>query len=159
MKGKEHMFARIIAGLALAITPVAAQAASPEDAKTAILAVVADMEQAWNRGDFRGYMAGFANPDVVFVSNGKIQADWQGTLDHYVRDYGGAPDQRGIVHFYDIKIDVLAPDAAMLIGHYHLERPDHPQEGINTRLFRRIGGRWVIAMNHVSSYEAHGPAK
>ncbi len=153
------MFAQIIAGLVLTAAPVAAHAASSEETKTAILAVVADMEQAWNRGDFRGYMAGFANPGVVFVSNGKIQADWQGTLDHYVRDYGGAPERQGIVHFYDMKIDVLASDAAMLVGHYHLERPDHPQEGINTRLFRRIGGRWVIAMNHVLSYEAHSPAK
>jgi hypothetical protein len=26
------------------------------------------MEAAWNRGDFRGYMAGFKNPDVVFTA-------------------------------------------------------------------------------------------
>jgi hypothetical protein len=64
-----------------------------------------------------------------------------------------------MLHFYDLKIDMLAPDAAMLVGRYHLEKPEHPQEGINTRLFRKIGGRWVIAMNHVSSYEAHSPVK
>jgi len=113
------------------------------------------MEAAWNRGDFRGYMAGFANPGVVFVSNGRVQADWQGTLDHYLRDYGGSADRRGTLRFYDLAINILAPDAAMLVGHYHLERPDHPQEGINTRLFRKVNGRWVITMNHVSSYEAH----
>ena len=150
---------RLFLMLALMLAPVAAPAASPATEKSAILRVVAHMEQAWNRGDFDGYMAGFANPGVVFVSNGKIQSDWQGTLDHYVRDYGGAPERRGTVHFYDIRIDMLAPDAAMLVGHYHLERVDHPQEGINTRLFRKIGGRWVISMNHVSSYEAHAPAK
>jgi uncharacterized protein (TIGR02246 family) len=146
--------------LALALAPLAAASAAPApDEKAAILTVVTRMEQAWNRGDFRGYMDGFANPGVTFVSNGKIQADWQGTLDHYVRDYGGAPERRGQVHFYDLKIDMLAPDAAMLVGHYHLERPDHPQEGINTRLWRKIDGKWVIAMNHVSSYEAHAPVK
>jgi len=26
-------------------------------------------------------------------------------------------------------------------------------EGINTRLFRQIDGRWVIALNHVSASE------
>lgn len=143
-----------------ALLLIAAAPAPPAGVeRAAILHVVADMEQAWNRGDFAGYMAGFANPGVVFVSGGKMQADWQGTLDHYVRDYGGAPERRGTLHFYDMKVDVLAPDAAMLVGHYHLERPDHPQEGINTRLFRKINGRWVIAMNHVSSYEAHAPAR
>jgi ketosteroid isomerase-like protein len=135
----------------------AAPAPTPDAERAAILHVVSDMEQAWNRGDFRGYMASFANPGVVFVSGGKMQADWQGTLDHYVRDYG-APDRRGTLHFYDMKVDILAPDAAMLVGHYHLERPEHPQEGINTRLFRKVQGRWVISMNHVSSYEAHAPA-
>ena len=138
----------------LLLTAAPARAGEAED-KTAILNVIATMEQAWNRGDFAGYMAGFWNPGVVFVSGGKIQAGWQGTLDHYVRDYGGAPEKRGNLHFYDMTVDMLAPDAALLISHYHLERPSHPQEGINTRLFRKIDGRWVIAMNHVSSYEAH----
>ena len=138
----------------LLLTAAPARAGEAED-KAAILNVIATMEQAWNRGDFAGYMAGFWNPGVVFVSGGKIQAGWQGTLDHYVRDYGGSPEKRGKLHFYDMTVDMLAPDAALLISHYHLERLDHPQEGINTRLFRKIDGRWVIAMNHVSSYEAH----
>ncbi|WP_294393388.1 nuclear transport factor 2 family protein [uncultured Sphingomonas sp.] len=133
--------------------PVAAT--TPAEDKAAILQVIGDMQAAWNRGDFPGYMAGFANPQIVFVSGGRIQDGWQGTLDHYVRDYGGAPERRGTVRFYDMTVDLLGPDAALLISHYHLERPEHPQEGINTRLFRRIDGRWRITMNHVSSYERH----
>ena len=31
----------------------------------AILEVIVTMETAWNRGDFRGFMEGFANPEVV----------------------------------------------------------------------------------------------
>jgi len=147
---------RLIAPLfALALVAAAPVRAGEADDKAAILNVIATMEQAWNHGDFAGYMAGFWNPGVVFVSGGKIQAGWQGTLDHYVRAYGGSPETRSNLHFYDMTVDMLAPDVALLISHYHLERSDHPQEGINTRLFRKIGGRWVIAMNHVSSYEAH----
>jgi uncharacterized protein (TIGR02246 family) len=142
---------------AAALVAPAAPAASPAAEKAAIVQVIADMQAAWNRGDFAGYMAGFANPQVVFVSGGRIQAGWQGTLDHYVRDYGGDPARRGTLRFYDMTVDLLAPDAALLISHYHLERPDHPQEGINTRVFRKIGGAWRITMNHVSSYEAHDP--
>jgi uncharacterized protein (TIGR02246 family) len=123
----------------------------PEADRAAIRAVVADMETAWNKGDFAGYMAGFKKPDIVFVSRGQVQKDWQGTLDHYVRDYGGDPRRRGKLHFFDLKIDLLAPDAAMLTGRYRLEGGDKPQDGINTRLFRKVEGRWVIALNHVSS--------
>ncbi|UVO52560.1 nuclear transport factor 2 family protein [Sphingomonas sp. SUN019] len=131
----------------------AAPASASTDERAAILRVVADMQAAWNRGDFRGYMAGFKNPDVVFVSGGKFQDGWQGTLDHYVRDYGASPDTRGTLRFYDMKVDLLAPDAAMLIGRYHLARPKRAMEGVNTRLFRKFGGRWFITMNHVSAYE------
>ena len=119
----------------------------------AIRQVIAEMEAAWNRGDFRGYMAGFRKPDVVFVSRGQFQRDWQGTLDHYVRDYGGNPERRGRLHFRDIRIEFLAPDAAQLISRYRLEGGGRPQDGINTRLMRKVDGRWVIALNHVSSRE------
>ena len=121
--------------------------------KAAIRAVIAAMEAAWNRGDFRGYMEGFANPDVVFVSRGEFQKDWQGTLDHYIRDYGESAETRGTLHFYDIRIEMLAPDAAQLISRYRLDRPHKPQDGINTRLMRKRGDKWVIALNHVSSRE------
>lgn len=155
-KAKASLTRRTVLGggaVALAGTASVAVAGEGDAARKAILAVVAAMETAWNRGDFAGYMAGFANPGVTFVSGGRIQDGWQGTLDHYVRDYGGSPDRRGTVHFFDMAIDVLAPDAAMLVGQFTLTRPKNALRGVNTRLFRRIGGRWVIAMNHVSSYE------
>ena len=100
--------------------------AAAEEAR--IRQVIVDMEAAWNRGDFRGYMAGFKNPDVVFVSRGEL-------------------------HFSDIRIEMLSPDAAQLISRYRLERALNPQDGINTRLMRKVDGRWVIALNHVSSKE------
>lgn len=122
-----------------------------EAEKAAIRDVIARMEAAWNRGDFRGYMAGFANPDVIFVSRGQFQKDWQGTLDHYIRDYGASEETRGKLHFYDIRIEMLAPDTAQLISRYTLDRPKNRQDGINTRLMRKRDGKWVIALNHVSS--------
>ena len=128
-------------------------AVDAEAEKQAILAVISRMEVAWNRGDFRGYMEGFANPDVIFVSRGQFQKDWQGTLDHYIRDYGTSEQTRGKLHFFDIKIEILGPDAAQLISRYQLDRPKQPQDGINTRLMRKRGGKWVIALNHVSSRE------
>lgn len=127
--------------------------AAAETEKEAIRALIGRMEEAWNRGDFRGYMEGFANPDVVFVSRGQFQKDWQGTLDHYVRDYGSSVETRGTLHFFDIKIEMLGPDAAQLISRYQLDRPQNPQDGINTRLMRKRGDKWVIALNHVSSRE------
>ena len=150
---RRHLLALFATGLA---SPAAAATCPPvnEAAETAaIRKVIADMEGAWNRGDFRGYMAGFLNPGVVFVSRGRFQDGWQGTLDHYIRDYGGSPERRGKLRFFDIRIEMLASDAAQLISRYELIRPQSPQHGINTRLMRKVGGRWVIALNHVSAVE------
>ena len=143
---------------ALALIALAAPAAtSPATDRAAILRTVATMEAAWNRGDFRGYMAGFKNPGVVFVSGGKFQDGWQGTLDHYIRDYGASPATRGTLHFYAMKVDILAPDAAMLVGRYRLKRGERVTEGVNTRLFRKRRGRWLISVNHVSAYDVVPP--
>jgi len=120
----------VVALLALA-------AATPQAERAAILGSIHHMEAAWNRGDFRGYMAGFKNPDVIFVSGGKFQSGWQGTLDH----------------FYNMKVDILAPDAAMLVGQYRMERGPRLTEGVNTRLFRKIHCKWLITINHVSAYD------
>ncbi|MGA0607607.1 YybH family protein [Phenylobacterium sp. VNQ135] len=151
---RRHLLTLTAAALA---GPAGAATCPPVDAAreaAAIRKVIADMEAAWNRGDFQGYMAGFLNPGVVFVSRGKFQDGWQGTLDHYVRDYGGAPGSQGELHFHDIRVEMLAPDAAQLISRYKLSGGRRAQEGINTRLMRKVDGRWVIALNHVSSIEA-----
>jgi len=55
-----------LVGLALLASPATAK--NPPAERAAILATISRMEAAWNRGDFRGYMAGFKKPDVVFVS-------------------------------------------------------------------------------------------
>ncbi len=141
---------------ALALSLLLAAGASPTPAVTdraAILATVGQMEAAWNRGDFRGYMAGFANPDVVFVSGGKFQDGWQGTLDHYIRDYGGSAERRGMLRFTNMKVELLSRDAAMLVGQYRLGRGPRISIGVNTRLLRKIHGRWLITVNHVSAYD------
>jgi hypothetical protein len=140
----------LLALLVLFATPAAA---GPKSDRVAILSVISRMEAAWSRGDFAGYMAGFKKPDVVFVSGGKFQDGWQGTLDHYVRDYGGSAERRGHLHFYNMKVDILAPDAAMLVGQYRLVRGARVTEGVNTRLFRKVRGQWLITLNHVSAYD------
>jgi uncharacterized protein (TIGR02246 family) len=155
MTGPDRRHLLAAAG-ALVATPAVAATCGPVDGAAeaaAIRKVIADMEAAWNRGDFEGYMAGFLNPGVVFVSRGKFQDGWQGTLDHYIRDYGGAPGSQGALHFHDIKVEMLSADAAQLISRYKLTGGRRAQEGINTRLMRKVAGRWVIALNHVSSIE------
>ena len=144
--------------LLLLVLLAAPAGASPGADRASILKVISRMEGAWNRGDFPGYMAGFKKPDIIFISGGKFQDGWQGTLDHYVRDYGGSAERRGQLHFYNMKIEILSPEAAMLVGQYRLIRGSRVTEGVNTRLFHKIKGHWLITMNHVSAYDVTSPS-
>jgi uncharacterized protein (TIGR02246 family) len=148
----------LAAAAALLATPTPQATADEAADMEAIRAVTARMEDAWNRGDFRGYMEGFANPDVVFISRGEYQKDWQGTLDHYIRDYGASEATRGTLHFSDIRIEMLGPDVALLNSRFHLDRPENPLDGISTRVMRKREGEWVIVVNHVSA-RVETPAK
>jgi uncharacterized protein (TIGR02246 family) len=123
------------------------------DEAAAIRNVIQTMQAAWNRGDFHGYMDGFARPDVIFVSRGRIQKDWEATLEHYIADYGGAPGSQGQLTFSNIRVEMLAADAAQLVSNYALVRSAGSQTGVNTRLMRKREGRWLIALNHVSHIE------
>lgn len=146
------------AAAALAIACAAClpvRAAAGDDGPAQIRAVVARMQDAWNRGGFDGYMQGFLNPGVRFVSGGRITTGWQAVLDHYKRDYA-TPQTRGHLTFCDLQIEMLGPAVAQLVSHYDLERADMPQHGVNTRLFKKIDGRWVIVLNHVSSKDPPG---
>ena len=118
----------------------------------AIRGMIAAMEEAWNAGDLVAYMAGFANPDVVFVSDGQIRGDWQSTLNHYVMRYGHAPEALGRLSFEIRSIELLGPDAAVLISEFHLDRSERPLTGINTRVLRKRNGWWIIVHNHVSAH-------
>lgn len=62
----------------------------------------------------------------------------------------------------DVYVDRLGPDAAVLTGTWTIPhiaptgRP-HVLEGAWTALFRRIGGRWMIVTEHLSSPTSSSP--
>jgi uncharacterized protein (TIGR02246 family) len=122
------------------------------EAMVAIRAVLDDQVRAWNAGDVRGFMAGYAGTDsLMFISNGQRRTGWQNALYAYVRNY---PDRAsmGTLSFEDLDIDVLAPDAALVSGLYRLRRENDEPIGLFSLVFRRdTAGRWRIVHDHTSS--------
>ena len=141
MNSRLRAILTMVAFALMASNVSAAAAASEEAEKQAILALIARMEAAWNRGDFRGYMEGFANPDVVFVSRGEFQKDWQGTLDHYIRDYGGSDATRGACTSSTSASRCWRRTRRSSSAAPARLARQNPQDGINTRLMRKRDGR------------------
>lgn len=137
---------------ALLFATAAAQAAPPAP-RQAIAQVLSTQAAAWNRGDIPGFMAGYWHSDsLVFVGKSGPSYGWQTTLDNYRRHYPTAAEM-GKLDFGSLRITPLGPEAAQVVGHWHLARPGVAAgdlQGWFLLVFRRIGGQWVIVTDHTS---------
>lgn len=116
-----------------------------------IVRVLTTQTAAWNRGDVAAYMEGYwHNDSLVFIGKKGLTYGWQPTLDNYRRSYPN-PEAMGQLDFTNLRIQPLSPDAAHVIGRWHLARPAAGDlEGHFLLVFRRLNGQWVIVADHSS---------
>ena len=119
--------------------------------RKAISQVLATQTTAWNRGDVAGFMQGYwKNDSLVFIGKSGLTYGWQQTLDNYRRSYPNAAAM-GQLDFSNLKVQPVSPDAAYVIGRWHLARPSAGDlQGHFLLVFRRINGQWVVVADHSS---------
>ena len=129
-----------------------AQPPAGED-QAAVTRVLETQAAAWNRGDLEGYMAWYwRSPELSFYSGATITQGWQQTLDRYRQRYQSEGREMGRLHFSDLKIDLLAPDAALVRGRWQLTMSDGKRpHGLFTLLLRRLPEGWRIVHDHTSA--------
>ena len=117
----------------------------------AIRAVLDAQRDAWNRGDIKGYMDGYArSPDTVFVSGDRVVRGWQTVFERYKKTYDSR-EKMGMLTFAEVEITVLGKDAALVLGRWHLKRAQDEPHGRFTLLFRKAKQGWKIVHDHTSS--------
>jgi ketosteroid isomerase-like protein len=131
---------------------VAAQHPNSET-EVAVQRVLQRQQDAWNRHDLEGFMAGYWNsPELTFFSGARITAGWQSTLDRYRKSYQSEGREMGKLEFSDLKIEVLAPDAAFVRGAWKLTMSDgKTPHGLFTLIFRKFPNGWKIVHDHTSA--------
>ncbi len=123
------------------------------DANDDLLDALEDILQkqaaAWNRGDIDAFMEHYwKSDDLTFSSGGKTTRGWQTTKDGYKRRYP-TRDQMGRLTFDRLEVFALGDTAALLLGHWRLDRAN-PVGGNFSLVFRKIDGAWVIVHDHTS---------
>ena len=128
------------------------RAAGPE---AAVEQVLRTQQEAWNRHDLDGFMAGYWNsPDLTFVSGAKQASGWQATLDRYRATYASPGHEMGKLEFSDLKIEMLGADAAFVRGAWGLTMSDgKTPHGRFTLVFRKFADGWKIVHDHTSVAE------
>jgi beta-aspartyl-peptidase (threonine type) len=128
---------------------VLAWSAPPTSTET-IRHVIEEQQQAWNRGDLEGFMAGYWNsPDLTFFSGAHETQGWQAALDRYKKSYQGDGHEMGKLEFANLRIEMLGSDAAFVRGEFHLTMSDgKTPHGLFTLIFRKFPEGWKIVHDH-----------
>jgi ketosteroid isomerase-like protein len=112
-------------------------------------------QDAWNRHDLAGFMAGYWNsPELTFFSSAKENHSWQATMDRYRATYQSVGHEMGRLEFSGLRIEMLGTDAAFVRGTWHLTTSDEKNpHGLFTLIFRKFPEGWKIVHDHTSAAE------
>ena len=155
MTGVRFFVGCFLAAVLTAVPVCAAESTSAEaSAATQILRLLQIQAEAWNRGDLDAFMQTYAQTeDLRFASGGNVTHGWQSTLDRYKQRY---PDRAamGTLSFSELAVTELAPDAALVFGHWRLVRAKDSPHGLFTLLIRRTAAGWRIVADHTSAADS-----
>lgn len=140
-----------LASLLLLCTSLAVASSITDEA--AIRKVLASQVHAWNAHDLQGYMQGYRNsPELTFYSGGAITRGWQPTLERYQKRYQSEGREMGRLDFEILEVQVLAKDAAVVYGKWHLKMADGKEpRGLFTLVLRKFNEGWRIVHDHTSA--------
>jgi len=121
----------------------------------AIEHVLRKQQEAWNRHDLEGFMAGYWNsPELTFFSGAKEQDGWQATIDRYLATYASPGHEMGKLEFSGLRVEVLGQEAAFARGSWKLTMSDgKTPHGLFTLVFRKFPEGWKIVHDHTSAAE------
>jgi beta-aspartyl-peptidase (threonine type) len=137
----------------LALAPAVARSDEPKDDAAKKITQVLEMQAAaWNKGDLKGFMAGYwKSPDLTFFSGKDKTRGWQATLERYEKRYQAEGKEMGKLTFSDLDIDVLGPDSAVVRGHWKVVTSKETLGGLFTLIFKKMPEGWRIVHDHTSA--------
>lgn len=116
----------------------------------AIRQILANQENAWNKGDLTTFMIGYwENDSLVYIGKNGPTYGYTTTLNNYKKNY---PDtsHMGKLKFQLLSVKPLNTDHYFVIGKFHLTRTVGDASGYFTLLFRKINGIWKAIADHSS---------
>jgi ketosteroid isomerase-like protein len=143
--------------LAVGVNPSAFAAADRLDAdRSSILEVLKNQQSNWNKGDVDAFLEGYwHSPELTFSGTSGIARGWDAVRARYKKNYADRATM-GQLEFSDLQFRFLGPDAALVLGHWHLTRAKGDIGGVFSLVWQRFPEGWRIIHDHTSVVE---PAK
>jgi len=133
---------------------VRAQTAGGDNgARAEVERVLRVQQEAWNRHDLEGFMAGYWNSaELTFFSGAKEKHGWQATMDRYRATYASPGHEMGKLEFSGLRIEMLGAEAAFVRGAWQLTMTDgKTPHGLFTLVFRKFPEGCKIVHDHTSA--------
>ena len=155
MRGSFSLFVTGVFLITSAVAQLASQSSPSNDNKVAVERVLHAQQDAWNRHDLEGFLAGYwKSPELTFFSGVKETSGWQATLDRYRSTYNSPGHEMGKLEFSGLRTEMLGPEAAFVRGEWHLTMPDgKTPHGLFTLVFHKFPDGWKIVHDHTSAAE------
>jgi ketosteroid isomerase-like protein len=140
--------------MAITVSRLAAQKADgrTED-RAKITAVLTAQQAAWNRGDVDSFLVGYwESPELTFSGSTGVARGFEGVRTRYQKNY---PDKAamGELAFSDLEFHFLGPDAALVLGKWHLKRERGDVGGVFSLVWQRLPQGWKIIHDHTSTVD------
>jgi len=119
--------------------------------REAIGAVLQPQQSSWNRADVEAFLQGYwHSPELTFSGSGGVARGWDAVLARYKKNY---PDRArmGQLNFSELEFRFFGPDAAVVLGKWHLLREKDELGGVFTLVWQRFPDGWKIIHDHTSA--------
>jgi len=144
------VFATLLGALILAASGRPATEGLKEADRAAIVAVLTSQQNDWNKGNIRGFMAGYWNSsELTFAGTRGFTRGWEPVLARYEKNYADKAAM-GTLDFSELEVRQLGPDAALVLGKWHLQRQVGDIGGIFTLVLQRFPEGWRIVHDHTT---------
>jgi uncharacterized protein (TIGR02246 family) len=124
--------------------------------RLAIVEVLKNQQYSWNKGDVDAFLEGYwHSPELTFSGASGTARGWDAVRARYKKTYADR-ETMGQLEFSGLEFRFLGPDAALVLGHWHLTRAKGDIGGVFTLVWQRFPEGWRIVHDHTSAVE---PAK
>ena len=119
----------------------------------AIARLLRMQQEAWNRHDLEGFMAGYwRSQELTFFSGAEEHDGWQATMDRYLATYMSPGHEMGKLEFSALRVELLGQESGFVRGAWKLTMSDgKTPHGLFTLVFRKFRDGWKIVHDHTSA--------
>ena len=110
---------------------------------------IREQVDSWNSGELAGFMKYYWRSGEMTFHGGKRRLQgWETLNSMYIETYSG--EQRGILEFSGLEINVLSLESAYVLGDWKVELPDTVKQGKFTLIWKKMDEGWRIIHDHSS---------